>query len=410
MQLPHDQRGALAGMITDYIHYVAIDSDAACDVESEVAWYSMLFYPQQCLMKGSWVHLTAASRRYSLEGYHDPDKDFFGKYFGCLPWITAPYLLPFVPLGMLNVFIIYRVAKECPGVWYHVAHAIGDVFALLSGIILYSYAYLLIAPLFAWTSYCQNYSWFLFQSILSDFSKLFSTISLTLLCYDRYLTLCKPEKYLTAEDHTRKYLLLAALVAAAPVIIKSAEIFFIEYYGPYNSSLLSWVHQLFASGYYFVASFYCGICLILIIYWSFKTVKKSKSYQPPAGASNHIQKMELLKRFGHLTKIALILNSVYIVYLFLSSLTNAVNALCTARCSNEGDWCQKDTFCKFYFDNIAPIDGLLAWEAHFTVFTSNIGFIVHCTFLVTYRDEVIKLCRQVLRKLLKKHNPAVAPN
>lgn len=118
---------------------------------------------------------------------------------------------------MLNVLIVWRVARECPGVWYHVAQAISDLIALIAGLINMSFGYLVFAPLFAWTNDCQSLAVFLFDEI-SCFFQLFSLFSLTLLYFDRYLSMCFPEKYFSLPGKTRKYLLLAAgALTAMPI-------------------------------------------------------------------------------------------------------------------------------------------------------------------------------------------------
>ena len=149
------------------------------------------------MRKGNLFHLTAAYYRGVSEIWRIPFVNFAVKYFSYLSTLTAPYFFVAVPLGLLNVLIVWRVARECPGVWYHVAQAISDLIALIAGLINMSFAYVMFAPLFAWTNNCQSLAFFLFDEI-SVFFQLFSLFSLTLLCFDRYLSMCYPTKVFVA--------------------------------------------------------------------------------------------------------------------------------------------------------------------------------------------------------------------
>ena len=145
-----------------------------------------------------------------------------------LPFLVAPYFFLGVPFSLLNIYIVYRIAKDCPGVWYHFGQAIGDLGAMFFGLISNSLLDLVFAPLFAWTIQCQWLSTKFFLGI-KEFFILLSFFGFTLLSYDRYRKLCYPVKSFTESVKARMHMCVAAVLSVVPGFISFSK-YFLRYY------------------------------------------------------------------------------------------------------------------------------------------------------------------------------------
>src|SRR5271165_5646762 len=105
--------------------------ESACDRDSVVVALATFLNPQQCSRKGSIFELIAANHRYAYQQYFVPVQPILIKLLFYLPIFTAPYFFAILPIAFLNLYIIYRVAKESWGVWFHLAQAAGDIFILI---------------------------------------------------------------------------------------------------------------------------------------------------------------------------------------------------------------------------------------------------------------------------------------
>lgn len=385
-------------------HIIRVENgfSSACDRESLVVDLTSSFNKQQCIRKGNIFRLTAAKYRYNYQEFLNPFLDAAQKFGFFLPTIMAPYFFAFVLLGMLNIYVIYRVAKESCGVVYHLAQATGDVFALVSGLICLSDVYIIFAPLFAFWSICQQIPFALFMGSATFWIQ-FSLLSMVLLWHDRYMCICFPFEYfssISAKKHKKKIFFAAALA----LITTSVHCLFVFAITDKGLDLMKFLIVKLINDFVQLVFSFFSICIIG--FFCLKTATKAKHYQPPEGTSNYVESAELMKRFYRLTVQVLILNSAIIFILFLATFCNFFNSFCIFAFSSDSK--QKIKICAF-FDQIGSYYYLTNWTPFLSVFSSNIGLIVHSVFSEAYRKEVIKIFHGLISWFRCKYNASVAP-
>lgn len=366
------------------------DSSSACDGESLLVYFMQNFVPQHCILKGNLLRITMAYHRFMAEEYNGPlvayRNDVFWKYFVVLSSLVSPYFFLVIPLALINVLIVYRVAKECSGVWYHMAQSLSDIAQLISRLLVTIKVFQVFSPLFAWTSYCQMYAIAMF-SALNVFYHVFGVFSLALLTFDRYVSIRDPDSYYIYGSKAQKYLPVAAVISAVPAIcISTANIL------QYSNPLLSDMFFILYSSTWLLC---LTISICVSIYCSIRTSKAAKKYQPPASALNAAETIEKMKRFHQLTVRVLLLNVVFTLFMYWICINALLRFICfipqdVEKLSEFGG------FCHDYMKTFESALQLVNWIPAMLLLSSNTGLIFHCMFSRIYRSEVNKLFHEVV--------------
>lgn len=388
METPFDPyKNAVPDIIYRYIERANYSLTFTCDRESVAVAHESYFEVQQCFRNGNLFQLTVSHYHYWLQQFNVP-ASWYGitaKYIGQLSYVSAPYFVAIVPLGILNVIIIHQVARECPGVRYHLAQTIGDVVALVCGLVYLSKLHNVFAPLFAWHRQCQSLAESFF-GVLECFFQVFSLFALTLLTHDRYLIISFPNKYEINKIKMRKFVPWIFALPIIPAMILFASAFW--------TSTLSAILELISTS---VLALYYAVCLCVIAYCSTKTAIKSRNYQAPVGSSNAAESIAKMKRFYRLTTRVLILNSAYTMFLFVLYLNWTASTACRFVYLQKRSWAAtySQGFCKFYNDLFGNFYSAIYWKSQLSIFSSNIGLIFHSMFSYAYRNEVIRLFKSI---------------
>lgn len=401
MRLPFDPQGLAPLFLTapdGYIHKAKYNLESVCDRETLIRYYSVLFYPEQCICKKYPFFPLAVLYRHFAQQFYDPTVDIAYKYSFLLPYIIEQYFLAAIPFAMLNVYLTYRVARECPGVRFHLLQAIGDIFDLAWKS---SYcAFPLMAPLFAWTNRCIRIALGLYEALYRVIP-LFSTFSLTLLCYDRYVAVCKTMTYSIWSKKSKKYIIIALAIAILPGILEFANQYI--YALNVNENRLFLVEDIMRTILY-------TVCIIVILYCSVKTGKKAKAYQAPTGSQSAAESVEKMKRFLRLTVRVLILNSIYTLFLLYGCIVNVALDLCLfwypGIYTYSGNGFQG--FCKVVNQTFGASQ-ITEWGLVLCLCTSNMGLLFHCMFSKLYRKEAKRLFHKFIGFFGYKETVAVTP-
>lgn len=380
--------------------------ESACDRESVVVRLTGCIFGQHCHRKGSTFRLVAANYRYAYQQYFVPNVPNFIKIFYYLPIFTAPYFFAVLPLAILNIYIVYRVAKESRGVLYHLAQAIGDILILIHGLLSISGATLVFAPLFAFVPFCQ----FLVEIIFFRFAVFwhnFSLLSMVLLWQNRYISLCLPQKYaaLYTRGRVRKSLLRASALAVVPASLDSLKLFSLFNSDVVDNKIYD-IASVISDG---VQLLYCTVCISLIIFYWIQTAKYARVYKPPEGASNFAETEEMMKRFYRLTVQVLALNAAMIFMLFLFNLLSVASQACMLMYNASYYIYNAPLLCITVQNYFYSTYYLTNWSPHLTVFTSNIGLLVHSIFSRAYRNEVVKVLHEFMTLIRVKNTASIFP-
>lgn len=339
-------------------------------------------------MKGNVFRLSIAYHRFFVEEFNDPlsvyANNLLYKYFEAFGIAISPYVFLFVPLTFLNMLIVFRVAKECPGVWYHMAQIIGDIGELICLLMDISGGFYFFAPIFSWTNFCAEWAYDIF-SAFENFFTLFGIFGLVLLTFDRFLCICYPEKYFNQDSKTKIYLLISVFVA-----ILLTFFMFVSNILEAKNPILGYLIQSFVWFLWFLC---LTFSISAIIFFSVKTAKAAKNYQPPAGASNFSQTAENMKNFHHLAVRVLILNFAATVFMYWIVITYFFNNFCYF--VFEANLTFMNGFCDFYWLKFRFANQIICLSPVMLFFSSNTGLIFHCIFSRVYRNEVKKLFREI---------------
>jgi len=374
--------------------------ESACDRESVVVRLISSVEPQHCRRKGSAFRLIAANHRYAYQQYFVPNIPKLIKIFYYLPTFTAPYFFAVLPIALLNVYVVYRVAKESWGVWFHLAQAIGDIFILIVGLLSISGASLIFAPLFAFFPFCQSIVQITF-SRFAVFGHNFSLYSMVLLWHNRYVAICFPEKYFCfTGSRVWKSLVGAFVLAVVPASIDVLKLISvvsatgIDPYKFWTISMISDCAELLC----------CAIGISLIMFYTIKTAQQAKYYKPPEESSNSVETIVIMKRFYRLTVQVLALNAAMILISVLYNVLRVALDVCEFKYS----FYMPDV-CNTLKSHMDSLFYLSDWSPHLTVLTSNIGLIVHSIFSRAYRKEVVKIFNEFKALIRCKHTTTVVP-
>ena len=381
------------------------NANSACDGESILAFLSWgRMVPQLCILKGNMLRLPLAQFRCFYQEYKGPsmfdqyDNDVFWKYVYMQGAVIAPYFSLVIPLGLLNMLIVYRVAKECPGVWYHMAQTIGDIGELFFVLLDVTSFAEMFAPLFAWTNSCQMFA----QAMVSTpefFFAVFGSFGLALLTYDRYLCVCYPEKYSTHGSKVKIYLSVTAAIAMVPAIF-----IFLGWITQNNYPVLSEMFFVLFSLLFFLCF---TISIGITVFCSIRTVKAAKHYQPPEGGSHAAETIDKMKRLHQLAVRVALLNVIFTLFMYWFAITYFIVKACSL--AQNLNLVTPGGFCDIYLVKFEWAYELQVWTPLMLLFSSNTGLIFHCIFSHGYRDEVFKLFHEVIAWFRCQHPTPVVP-